>query len=59
MELREYINEVLSAGLFSDEVHGVKYNHSFTDRNGVRHEDGYKPKDKNSLKKLLSVLIKE
>lgn len=43
----------------SDIIAGVKYNHSFTDRNGVYHEYGYKPKSKKLLIRLLRTLRKE
>lgn len=46
MKLQEYINEELKT---SRKVSNVKYNHSFIDRNGTRHEDGYKPKDRIPL----------
>lgn len=37
----------------------LKIHHSFTDRNGAYHENGYKPKDKKSLIRLLRTLRKE
>lgn len=37
----------------------LKIHHSFTDRNGTYHEDGYKPKSKKSLIRLLRVLRRE
>ena len=56
MKLNEYITEELKP---SRKVGNVKYNHSFTDRNGTRHEDGYRPKDRKSLTRLLQALRRE
>ena len=42
MNLQEYINEKLTTEEHQ-EILGVEPNHSFTDRNGTHHENGYIP----------------